>query len=719
MTGKIRNKVLVVILSTSLGTLLLLSITAMVCIFTMRSTVLIESDQLGETAAQNSEMALEAQVQQQIMSLAEDKASLADENLKAIENQTKMIADIATNIYTYPSRYSARVIDYLLPGQDGAIIPHVATAPDVPLSAVRREAYLAANIGDILRQITVLDIGLMGSYIGTEAGFTIIAEYDAPPNENNYDARTRGWYQNAKARDGLFWTDVFADASGKGAAISCAMPFYDLSGGGKVIKGVAGNGSLISENVNKIIDSAKIGSTGYAFILNEKGQVLFTPKQNSYTTDESGYIVGEDYLNSLNSGLKDLARRMMGSQSGLMTLELDGQEVYVAYYPLSALPWSLGVVVPIAEVIAPAKKIQQDILTLTEMEIQSINKNIVIAIIIILVVIVVAMAIAIAMAFRLSNSLTSPITALTNGAVTISGGDLNYRFDVKTNDEIEILAGSFNQMIGDIQTVTAEKQRINSELSVASEIQNDMLPRIFPKFSSHDWVALSAKMEPAKEVGGDFFDFFYLDEEETKIVFVIADVSGKGVPAALFMVIAKTLIKQQMLHSGDPADALEQTNKILCEDNPRSMFVTTLICSVDLKTGQMIYANGGHNPPLLSTGNEPYQFMQLKKGIPPGMMEESRYKICSLQLQPGDKLYLYTDGVNEAMNPKGEQFGNERFLEAANEFLSSTPEEFDAAIRQRVSSFVDGAEQSDDITTLAISYLGNSVENKEGEYGNK
>jgi sigma-B regulation protein RsbU (phosphoserine phosphatase) len=214
-------------------------------------------------------------------------------------------------------------------------------------------------------------------------------------------------------------------------------------------------------------------------------------------------------------------------------------------------------------------------------------------------------------------------------------------------------------------------------------------------------------MEPAKEVGGDFFDFFYLDDSETKIVFVIADVSGKGVPAALFMVIAKTLIKQQMLHSGDPADTLMQVNKILCEDNPRCMFVTTLICALDLLTGQMLYANGGHNPPLIARAGEPYQFMQLQKGIPPGMMEESRYKLSLTQLRPGDKLYLYTDGVNEAMNKAGEQFGNERFLHTANLFRDLPPEDFDKAVRNEARVFADGAEQSDDITTVAIAYTGN------------
>jgi sigma-B regulation protein RsbU (phosphoserine phosphatase) len=233
-----------------------------------------------------------------------------------------------------------------------------------------------------------------------------------------------------------------------------------------------------------------------------------------------------------------------------------------------------------------------------------------------------------------------------------------------------------------------------------------MLPRIFPKFTSSQWLDLYAKMAPAKEVGGDFYDFFYLDEKETKLVFVIADVSGKGVPAALFMVIAKTLIKQYMLHYGDPANALEQVNKVLNEDNPRSMFVTTFIASVDLQTGMSIYANGGHNPPLIAAAGKPYEFMQVKKGVPPGMIDMSKYKTCFLQLNAGDRLYLYTDGVNEAMNNEGEQWGNERFLEAANKYRELPPKAFDEAIRAEISAFANGTEQSDDITSVSILYKG-------------
>jgi sigma-B regulation protein RsbU (phosphoserine phosphatase) len=328
---------------------------------------------------------------------------------------------------------------------------------------------------------------------------------------------------------------------------------------------------------------------------------------------------------------------------------------------------------------------------------------------IIAAVVVLTAGIALYFALRLSGSLTAPIVKLCKGAEIIGAGDLNYQLEVTSRDEIGVLAGRFNLMIRDIKTINGEKERLNGELSAAADIQNSMLPRIFPKFSERRELALYAKMTPAKEVGGDFYDFFYLDREETQIACLIADVSGKGVPAALFMVIAKTLLKIHMLRGLDPAGTLETVNKLLCEDNPQGMFVTVFLCAIDLQSGKMTYANGGHNPPLTSRSGEAYQFMRLKRGVPLGMFEDSRYFLSELDLHTGDRLYLYTDGVNEAMNREGELFGNCRFLEKANASGVLPPLEFDRAVRREISLFANGAEQSDDITTLAVTYHGHAV----------
>ncbi|MDR3302019.1 MAG: SpoIIE family protein phosphatase [Spirochaetaceae bacterium] len=311
------------------------------------------------------------------------------------------------------------------------------------------------------------------------------------------------------------------------------------------------------------------------------------------------------------------------------------------------------------------------------------------------------------------RSIIMPLQAAARTAAQFALGNHDALIAVSGNDELSDLGRTFNKMCTDIKSyisnmekATKEQERINTELSLAAKIQTDMLPHSFPKFSGDTMIHFFAKMESAKEVGGDFYDFFYLDEHKTKIVFVIADVSGKGIPAALFMVIAKTLIKEQMFHHSNPASAIEHVNRILCEDNPQCMFVTTIVWALDLSTGDAVYANGGHNPPLLSRKNKHFEFMELNKALPLGVDDTCKYQLCFLHLNPGDKLYLYTDGINEAMNAAQDEFGNKRFLEAANKYRSLTPDEFDEAIRGEIAVFCDGAEQSDDITSLAIEYWG-------------
>ncbi|GHV69515.1 hypothetical protein AGMMS49928_12090 [Spirochaetia bacterium] len=699
MSGKIRTKVLRVILSTALGALILLGATSMISIFTMRRTVLDESDRLGSVAAEDSQIALEAQVQLQLRSLAEDKAALTDEKLASIQNQTRIVAEIATSIYTNPGLYRPRTIDYLKPGEDG-LVPHLSSGGNFSFDRFRNEVYLAANIGDILRQINTVDIGISAAYIGSESGFSIVVEPGAPPNETDYDARTRVWYRLAKGADKLIWTGIYPDISGNGAAITCAMPFYDLSNGRRAVKGVAGSGALLSLNINQILDSTKIGKTGYAFLLNEQGQVIFTPRADDIVTDESGYIMGEDYLHSPRAGFRELAEKMLGGESGVMQLTIDGESMYAAYHPLTTINWSLGVIVPVAEIIAPALSIKNAIMTLADNAAVRIDRNISMSTLIVVAVIVLALFVIFPVAAGLSNSLTAPLVALSASAKIIGAGDLNHRLEVKTGDEIEVLAETFNQMIGNIKEITGEKERIGTELNVATRIQASMLPRIFPAFPEREEFELYARMLPAKEVGGDFYDFFFTTRD--KLTLVIADVSGKGVPAALFMVIAKTLIKNQGQMQKPLDELLFSVNNQLCENNDEDMFVTVFVCQLDLITGFLSFANAGHNKPLISRSGGGYEFLELKRGPPLGVSADFPYQSAGLTLDEGDKLYLYTDGINEAENPQGDQFGNDRLLGTANSCRELAPQDFDEALRRALAGFVNGAEQSDDITSLAL-----------------
>jgi hypothetical protein len=303
MFKHIKSKVLTVILCTSLGALMLLSVITLVNIFNMRSGILAHSDHLGSVAVEDSQEALEGQMRKQIVILAQEKAAYTDDKLLFIQNQTRAVAEMATQVYTHKDLYKPRPIDYLQPSQIGTSIPHIRTAKGISFSSIREELYLAANVTDIQRQITIMgtDTGIAASYLGAESGFLItVDETERNPNRTDYDVKNRPWYTGAKEKDGLFWTDIFPDSLGRGPGICCSMPFYDLSGGKRVFKGVVASVSILADIVEKVIKTAKISETGYAFLLNEKGQVTLSSKDTIDIIDASGNIIGEDYLHSDN-----------------------------------------------------------------------------------------------------------------------------------------------------------------------------------------------------------------------------------------------------------------------------------------------------------------------------------------------------------------------------------------------------------------------------------
>ena len=274
-------------------------------------------------------------------------------------------------------------------------------------------------------------------------------------------------------------------------------------------------------------------------------------------------------------------------------------------------------------------------------------------------------------------------------------------------DEIGSLAVNFSDMIlslenymTELNAVTAEKQRIGAELDVAKNIQASMLPCIFPAFPGREEFDIYATMEPAKEVGGDFYDFFLVDEDH--LAMVIADVSGKGVPAALFMVIAKTLLKNCTQTGLSPHEVLEKVNEQLCENNDAEMFVTVWLGILEISTGKLTCANAGHEYPVLRRGGADFELIKDRHGFVLAGMEGSRYKEYEIILEKGDQLYVYTDGVPEATNADDELYGADRMVEALNRDAGSTPGETLTRVKQDIDQFVGEAPQFDDITMLAI-----------------
>ena len=286
---------------------------------------------------------------------------------------------------------------------------------------------------------------------------------------------------------------------------------------------------------------------------------------------------------------------------------------------------------------------------------------------------------------------------------------------IRSNDEVGALCESLTQMehdmnayIRDLVSVTAEKERIGAELNVATQIQADMLPQIFPAFPGRKEFDIYASMTPAKEVGGDFYDFFLIDDDHLGLV--MADVSGKGVPAALFMVIAKTLIKNQaQLGEYSPAKVLMRANEQLCEGNDAGLFVTVWLAILEISTGKGMAANAGHEHPTLRRTGGQYELVVYRHSPAVATMEGIRFQEHAFELYPGDSLFVYTDGVAEATDAHNELYGTTRMLDALNENPDAAPEEVLAAVKRSVDEFVGDAPQFDDITMLCLRYNGSEA----------
>ncbi len=312
----------------------------------------------------------------------------------------------------------------------------------------------------------------------------------------------------------------------------------------------------------------------------------------------------------------------------------------------------------------------------------------------------------------LRRTLVNPVLAITEEAqrfALTNEAMPDELHKIKNKDEIGKLASSLGKMEVDIinytdnlAKITAEKERIGAELDVATRIQASMLPCIFPAFPDREEFEVYASMTPAKEVGGDFYDFFMVDEDNLAIV--VADVSGKGVPAALFMVIGKTLIKDHTTPGRDLGEVFTEVNRLLCEANSEELFITAFVGVLNLRSGEFRYVNAGHELPFISRANAPFTPHKIRAAFVLAGMEGMKYKAGVFQLEPGDKIFQYTDGVTEATDTHNELFGMERLQESLERVCDRTPFEVLNAVKNDIDVFVGEAPQFDDITMLCLEY---------------
>lgn len=496
------------------------------------------------------------------------------------------------------------------------------------------------------------------------------------------------WYQIPKELNRPVWTEPYFDEGGGNIIMSTySVPFYRTAEGKKKIAGIITSDISLSW-LQEIVASIKIAKTGYGFLISQNGTFVTHP-QKDLVMNETIFSQAEARG---DEGLRKIGRKMIHGESGFVPFRsiLTGKLCWMVYAPLSSSKWSLAVLFPQDELMADVMRLNKIVITLG-----------VIGFAFLLVVIV-----------FIARSITRPLSGLAGAAEDIATGNLDVLIpEIKTGDEVGKLAQSFDYMktslkqyIADLTETTAIKERIESELQIAHDIQMGILPKIFPPFPEMPEFDLYATIEPAREVGGDLFDFFFLDDDH--LCFNVGDVSGKGVPASLFMAITKTLIKTRATKDMTPEIVLNQVNQDLSEDNPSLLFVTLFLGIFNIKDGTIEYCNGGHNPPYIIRANGAIEAVETTSGLALGVMEGFSFQSKRIVLNKGDAIFIYSDGVTEAMNKKHELFSEKR-LESELYRLKDLPVgDILAGVTEKIREFAQDEPQADDITMMIIRYNG-------------
>ncbi|SKA81961.1 sigma-B regulation protein RsbU (phosphoserine phosphatase) [Paucidesulfovibrio gracilis DSM 16080] len=497
----------------------------------------------------------------------------------------------------------------------------------------------------------------------------------------------KDWYQLPRELNGPVWTEPYFDSGGGGVMMTTyAAPFYRLHHGQRRFAGVV-TADIPLSWMQRMARGTKLYDTGYTFLISRNGTFIHHPLK-ALMLNHTIFSLAEERG---DTELWNVGRDM--TEGGTAFLERvsvkGGVESFLFYTPLHVGGWSLGMLFPRDEVLQKATTLSRNLLLMGALGFLLLAGAVLWA----------------------AGGVTRPLRRLSAAAREIAGGNLDAAVPPPARrDEVGELAEAFDHMRGslrqhmrELRETTAQKERIESELRIARDIQMGILPKLFPAFPEHEEFDVFASIEPAKAVGGDLYDFFFIDDRH--FCFLVGDVSDKGVPAAFFMAVTKTLLKAVAPRSGGPADILEKVNNDLAEENDSCMFVTLFLGILDIDTGEVRYANAGHNPPMLLRDRRARLVPPMNEpmaGAMPGMTYTER----SMTLRAGDVLFLYTDGVTEAMDHDQGLFSEERLRELLASMEDTGVQRVVAEVDLAIKHFTGGASQSDDITMLALQYKG-------------
>ena len=667
----------------------------------------------NESVASISEQTMAAVLDANVLQSIQLEAYIAEDLFNDTVKVVNIIADYTEKLFANPSSYPVRDVDLPDINKDGEISIQLLSEEGIDLNdpLVSAKIGLIGNLSELMMAVYV-DANVDSCYCALPDGVMLLVDdhskskFDEDGNIIPIPIRERLWYTEAVKTGKVHFTDVTTDLYTNEISIMCSLPVYQ----GEELVAVIGADLFLNDVSVSVNSAARSGS--YVCIVNQNGHVLFSPQ----TTGDFRVLSPTEAIDLRESENEELAQFIndaMMEATDLRLIELEEGLCYVAGAPIQSVGWAIISVVPKSLADQPTEAMISQLDAIKAGAIESYNRGISQAKLTIIVLLSIIVVLAIAAAIIVSRRIVKPLELITKRVQSLSGDDLQFKMEdvYRTHDEIELLAESFAMLsektieyISEVARISAEKERIGAELSLATRIQADMLPNIYPAFPERPEFDIYASMTPAKEVGGDFYDFFLVDDDH--LCLFIADVSGKGVPAALFMMASMIILANNAQMGKSPAQILHDTNSAICANNREEMFVTVWLGILEISTGKLTAANAGHEFPAVKLPNGDFELFKDKHGFVIGGIDGSNYQEYDIQLEPGSKVFIYTDGVPEATNSEQELFGDGRMVDALNKAKDVSPKEVLEKVNEAVNDFVKEAEQFDDLTMLCVEYKG-------------
>ncbi len=712
---KIERQILKGNLAVAALTVIMLAVISVIGLKKVQKEIVLSDSKIIEEIAEDEVANVLKSILSEMAGVCENLSLNCAEKINKYIEELKICSDAVRDVYENPDNYGSREIG--IPSEElrDKLCLYFSLNKDMDYESKKNEINKIGCVWQVFQSVYE-NSRLNSIYYTTKDG--ILFSFDENSGEvldkleegqstlylQDYEPREMEWYKNScmDEKGSVRFSGTYLDSTGN-LVVTCSQPVYKED----EYMGVMAIDIYLGNVEDELIGTDDIKYDGFVEIADGSGNVIVSPslKDNKEKYRHINILTDEE------EGLTELAEDMLSGETAIKEFIYKGQESYGVYMPVEYTGWSIAVVFNTDMVLDDIYERYNYIMeanAATEKSVENIIEDIMVFFFGGALVIMAAGAL---LSRLVSRRITRPIGALIKDVNVISGGNLDYRVSINTGNELQELGDAFNKMtlslrehMDNLKRVTADKERISTELDVASQIQLSLLPEQIP--SSGNGFDVCAFMKPAKEVGGDFYDYFMTDDNHLWLV--AADVSGKGIPASLFMMMGKTLIKNMAKTIGTPAEILKSANSQLNEHNDAMMFITCFVCVIELSSGRMTFANGGHNFPFYCTEGSEYIKVENTPDLPLAVLEDTDYKNHYMDLKEGDRFFLYTDGVTEAMDEKGVLYGEERLQKVLGEVSENNRGAYGIlqTVREDIRRFSKNAEQADDITMVAFVYTG-------------